>query len=73
MPKASQTLIESARIDVIALLSGKISQAFGITEDIAFHIGNGIAKPRGLLTYPTAPRRQPCGRLAYVDVPNRGD
>jgi HK97 family phage major capsid protein len=54
MPKASQTLIDSAGIDVIAWLTSKIQEGFGVAEDIAFFTGNGMVKPRGLLTYPTA-------------------
>lgn len=71
MPKASQTLIDSARIDVIAWLTAKISEAFGVAEDIAFHTGNGIAKPRGLLTYPTAAQNddvRPWGTIEFLST-----
>jgi HK97 family phage major capsid protein len=69
MPKASQTLIDSASIDVIGWLTGKIQEGFGVAEDIAFHTGNGVVKPRGILTYPVAttddPTR-PWGTIQYI-------
>lgn len=69
MPKASQTLVDSTRIDVISWLSGKIAEAFGIAEDVAFHTGNGVAKPRGILTYPVAAQGdavRPWGTIEFV-------
>jgi HK97 family phage major capsid protein len=53
-PKASQTLIDAAKIDVISWLQGKVADAFAVTESDAFHNGDGVAKPRGFLTYTTA-------------------
>jgi HK97 family phage major capsid protein len=69
MPKASQTLIDSARIDVISWLTAKIQEAFGVAEDVAFFTGNGIVKPRGILTYPVALQGdtvRPWGTIEYV-------
>jgi HK97 family phage major capsid protein len=54
MPKATQTLIDSASIDVLGWLQGKVAEAFGTTESAAFHSGDGVSKPRGFLTYTTA-------------------
>jgi HK97 family phage major capsid protein len=53
-PKATQTLIDVASIDVMGWLTEKVGEAFGATESAAFHTGNGIGKPRGFLDYPTA-------------------
>lgn len=53
-PKASQKLIDTSAIDVVAWLQGKVAEAFGTTESAAFHSGNGVAKPRGFLSYTTA-------------------
>jgi HK97 family phage major capsid protein len=52
MPKATQTLLEDARIDVESWLSGKISKKLGRLENTAFVNGDGVGKPRGILTYP---------------------
>lgn len=54
MPKASQTLIDSSSIDVVAWLSQKVAEGFAVTESASFHNGNGVGKPRGILTYTTA-------------------
>lgn len=54
MPKVTQKLIDTASIDIVQWLSGKVGDALGTKESSAFHIGNGVAKPRGFLEYPTA-------------------
>jgi HK97 family phage major capsid protein len=54
MPKATQTLIDQADINVIAWLQEKVGEAFAVAESAAYHTGNGVARPRGLLTLPTA-------------------
>lgn len=54
MPKASQTLVDQADIDVLAWLRDKVGTAFAMTESAAFHTGTGIARPYGILNYPTA-------------------
>lgn len=53
-PKISQKLIDVADIDVLAWAESKISEAFAVAQEAAVVSGNGIAKPRGLFTYPTA-------------------
>lgn len=50
----TQRLIDDASIDVGAWVEGKISDKFARQEGTAFTLGDGIAKPRGFLTYPTA-------------------
>lgn len=54
MPKATQKLIDIASIDVLAWLYEKVGDAFATKEGAAFHDGDGVGKPRGILTYPTA-------------------
>jgi HK97 family phage major capsid protein len=54
MPKVSQKLIDTADVDVVAWLSQKIAEAFANVESDAFFSGNGVGKPRGFLTMPTA-------------------
>lgn len=53
-PKATQKLLDTQRYDVVGWLQGKVGEAFGNAEADAFINGNGVAKPRGFLTYPTA-------------------
>lgn len=69
MPKASQKLIDTARFDVRAYLMEKVGEAFGNTEVTAFFTGNGVGKPRGFLSYPTAATAdatRPWGTLEHV-------
>lgn len=51
-PKATQKLLEDAAVDVEAWLSGKVADKFSRMENAAFVNGDGVAKPRGFLTYP---------------------
>lgn len=55
MPKASQRLLDDAAFDVEAWLSEKIADKFARAEAAAFINGDGNDKPRGILSYPTAP------------------
>lgn len=51
-PKATQRVLEDASIDLEAWLATKIADKFARLEATAFLVGNGVKKPRGLLTYP---------------------
>lgn len=51
-PKATQQLLEDAGIDIEAWLEGKVADKFARMRATAFISGNGIKKPRGILTYP---------------------
>lgn len=53
-PKVTQKLLDTASIDVIAWLREKVGESFGAKESNALHLGNGVGKPRGFLTYPIA-------------------
>lgn len=52
LPKATQTILEDAGIDIEGWLMGKVADKMSRTENTAFVTGNGIAKPRGLMSYP---------------------
>lgn len=53
MPEATQKLLDDSSVDVETWLSGKISDKFAREENTAFVTGDGVVKPRGLLTYPS--------------------
>lgn len=50
-PKATQTLLDDARVDLAAWLAGEVNIEFDEKEGLAFVSGNGIKKPRGFLDY----------------------
>ena len=52
MPKATQSLLDDARIDVESWLSAKVADKLSRLENTAFINGDGVGKPRGILTYP---------------------
>lgn len=52
-PAITQKLIDTARLDVVAWLQGKVAEKFAHTETVAFFNGNGVNKPTGFLSYPT--------------------
>lgn len=49
-PAATQTLLEDAYSDVDAWLADEVEAAFAAQESAAFINGDGVAKPRGLLS-----------------------
>lgn len=51
-PKATQQLLEDAGVDIEAWLERKVAEKFARMRALAFISGNGIKKPRGILTYP---------------------
>lgn len=50
-PKITMEQIQDSYLDVEAWLQGKLVDKFSRTENTAFVTGNGVAKPRGFLTY----------------------
>jgi HK97 family phage major capsid protein len=50
-PRTTQKLLDDAMVNVEAWLSGKVSGRFARKENLAFVSGDGVAKPRGFLTY----------------------
>lgn len=53
-PKTTQELLDWTDFDVSGWLSSEVAQEMGDKENAAFWNGDGIKKPKGLLTYPTA-------------------
>jgi len=52
MPKATQTLLDDSRVNVESWLAQKIADKISRMENTAFINGDGVGKPRGILTYP---------------------
>ena len=52
-PKATQKLLDDSAINIESWLANKVSEIFSRQENTAFFTGNGVDKPRGILTYPT--------------------
>lgn len=50
-PRASQQLLDDARVDLAAWLADEVSITFAEQEGQAFVTGNGVKKPRGILDY----------------------
>ena len=50
-PKATQKLMDDSSIDIESWLAGKLSDIFSRKENTAFISGDGVGKPRGILTY----------------------
>ena len=52
MPKATQTLLDDAKIDVESWLARKVADKLSRLENASFINGTGSGQARGLLTYP---------------------
>lgn len=63
-PKVTQKFLEDAAINVEQWLSGKQADKFARVEATAFILGNGVNKPRGILTYPDGDGRGKVKRIA---------
>jgi len=50
-PKATQRFLDDAAVNAEAWLSEKVSDKFSRTENTAFISGNGVSKPKGILSY----------------------
>ena len=50
-PKATQQLLEDSSYNIEAWIAQKVSDKLGREENSAFVNGDGVSKPRGLLTY----------------------
>lgn len=53
-PKITQRLLDDSTFDLATWLTGHIAQRFARKEGAAFISGNGIGKPRGILSYEMA-------------------
>jgi HK97 family phage major capsid protein len=54
MPKVSQRLLDNASFDIEGWLTGYVADKFARDEATAFISGNGVARPKGFLSYPIA-------------------
>jgi len=69
MPKVTQRLLDDSNLDLANWLVAKCGQQFARKEGAAFVTGDGVLKPRGLLTYPTAAQdddARPWGTIEHV-------
>jgi len=67
MPGATQTSLDDARIDLAAWLADEVSIEFAEQEGAAFASGNGVNKPRGILSYDTvANASYAWGKIGFV-------
>ncbi|MBB5518086.1 phage major capsid protein [Amphiplicatus metriothermophilus] len=55
MPAASQALLDDAVVDIEQWLADEVQGEFAAQESDAFVNGDGIARPKGLLSYASAP------------------
>lgn len=52
-PRASQKSLDDINFNVETWLAKKVAAKLGRRENTGFVVGNGVAKPRGFMTYPT--------------------
>lgn len=68
-PALTQTLLDDAAYNVENWLGNKIADKIGRLEETAFVKGDGVAKPRGFASYPTAntvDKNRAWGTLQYL-------
>ena len=66
-PAATQTLLDDSRISIEQWLADEVSITFAEMEGAAFVSGDGVNKPRGLLSYDTvAEASYAWGKLGFV-------
>lgn len=53
-PKATQTILDDAAVDIEAWLSDKVSTKMARKENNAFCVGNGVTQPMGFTAYATS-------------------
>ena len=75
MPAATQSLLDDSFTDIGAWLAGAVVDDFAQQEGLAFVSGDGVMKPRGVLSYDTSDlddydssgvRSRPWGQVQYV-------
>lgn len=70
-PHATQKLLDDAEINMEAWLAQKVSDKFARSEATAFVSGDGVARPRGFLTYPAGTTLP--GQIEQVETGVNGD
>lgn len=66
-PRVTQKLLDDAMINIEALVADKVAGAFGRAEATAFISGNGISRPRGILTYTAETGTDTFGQIEQVN------
>jgi HK97 family phage major capsid protein len=69
MPPVTQALLDMAGFDLGNWLLNKIIDRFGRDEGSSFLAGDGVGKPRGMMSYPTstaADDTRPWGTVQYM-------
>lgn len=64
-PAATQRILDDSELNLESWLAGEVEAEFAYQEGLAFISGNGTDKPKGLLTYTTAPTH-PWGAIPTV-------
>ncbi len=73
MPKASQRLLDDAAFDIEGWLASRIADKFARSEARAFIKGDGVDKPKGILSHPTVENSAwAWGSLGYVATGENG-
>jgi len=68
-PKATQKLLDDSRFNIEAWLARKVGEKFARAENTAFVSGDGVQKPRGILSYTmatTADSSRAWGAMQYI-------
>jgi HK97 family phage major capsid protein len=68
-PFATQGMLDDGFFDVEGWLASELATEFAIQEGAAFFNGNGIDRPRGLLTYPVSTKKdgsRDFGTIQYI-------
>jgi HK97 family phage major capsid protein len=74
MPAATASLLEDAVVDLDQWISAEVEAAFAEQEGAAFVSGDGTAKPKGFLSYPTvAEASWAWGKIGYTVTGVAGD
>lgn len=74
MPKASQRLLDDSAFDIEGWLASRIADKFSRAEAAAFINGDGVDKPKGILTHPQVDDSLwAWGSLGYVATGTDGD
>lgn len=66
-PVATQKLLDDASINIESWLAGKVDAKFSRSEATAFITGDGVSKPKGILSYPSG-----SGTFGTVEQVNSG-
>ena len=74
MPAATQTLLDDSVADVDQWLAEEVQDVFSSQETTAFVLGDGVNKPRGILSYPqAADGSEAKGEIGYIATGVDGD